>query len=61
MYGLPDGARLQDAAAQQPDLAESWTTSEDGLTWTFKIRAASGPTAKPVTTADDAAVDVPTR
>jgi oligopeptide transport system substrate-binding protein len=22
----------------QPSLAESWTTSEDGLTWTFKIR-----------------------
>ena len=22
----------------QPDLAESWTTSEDGLTWTFKLR-----------------------
>ena len=22
----------------EPDLAESWTTSEDGLTWTFKLR-----------------------
>jgi peptide/nickel transport system substrate-binding protein len=22
----------------EPDLAESWTTSEDGLTWTFQIR-----------------------
>lgn len=22
----------------EPDIAESWTTSEDGLTWTFKLR-----------------------
>ena len=27
------------AATVQPVLAESWTTSEDGLTWTFKLRA----------------------
>src|SRR3546814_14960463 len=25
-------------AAIEPDLAESWTTSPDGLTWTFKLR-----------------------
>ncbi len=27
-----------DLSEIQPDLAESWTTSEDGLTWTFKLR-----------------------
>ncbi|MEV5895552.1 ABC transporter substrate-binding protein [Nonomuraea fuscirosea] len=53
MYGyltVPDSETLQPS----PDLAESWTTSEDGLTWTFKIRAAKWSDGKPVT-ADDAA------
>ncbi|WP_326631563.1 ABC transporter substrate-binding protein [Nonomuraea fuscirosea] len=53
MYGyltVPDSKTLQPS----PDLAESWTTSEDGLTWTFKIRAAKWSDGKPVT-ADDAA------
>ncbi|MEU8358252.1 ABC transporter substrate-binding protein [Nonomuraea sp. NPDC048882] len=53
MYGyltVPDSKTL----APSPDLAESWTTSEDGLTWTFKIRAAKWSDGKPVT-ADDAA------
>ncbi|MGP3919143.1 ABC transporter substrate-binding protein [Nonomuraea sp. 10N515B] len=53
MYGfltVPDSKTLQPS----PDLAESWTTSEDGLTWTFKIRAAKWSDGKPIT-ADDAA------
>ncbi len=53
MYGyltVPDSKTLQPS----PDLAESWTTSEDGLTWTFKIRAAKWSDGKPVT-AEDAA------
>ena len=27
-----------DGKTFKPNLAESWTTSEDGLTWSFKIR-----------------------
>ncbi|GAA1632343.1 ABC transporter substrate-binding protein [Nonomuraea maheshkhaliensis] len=53
MYGyltVPDSKTLQPS----PDLAESWTTSEDGLTWTFKIRQAKWSDGKPVT-AEDAA------
>nr|SBO91754.1 Oligopeptide ABC transporter, periplasmic oligopeptide-binding protein OppA (TC 3.A.1.5.1) [Nonomuraea gerenzanensis] len=53
MYGyltVPDSKTLQPS----PDLAESWTTSEDGLTWTFKIRAAKWSDGQPVT-AEDAA------
>ena len=33
--GLVRGRRQPDA---QPGLAESWTSSEDGLTWTFTLR-----------------------
>ncbi|MFI9840549.1 ABC transporter substrate-binding protein [Nonomuraea sp. NPDC051941] len=53
MYGfltVPDSKTLQPS----PDLAESWTTAPDGLTWTFKIRAAKWSDGKPIT-ADDAA------
>ncbi|MFC4530169.1 ABC transporter substrate-binding protein [Sphaerisporangium dianthi] len=53
MYGyltVPDSKTLQPS----PDLAESWTTSDDGLTWTFKIRQAKWSDGKPVT-AEDAA------
>ncbi|AQZ71064.1 ABC transporter substrate-binding protein [[Actinomadura] parvosata subsp. kistnae] len=53
MYGfltVPDSKTLQPS----PDLAESWTTSEDGLTWTFKIRQAKWSDGQPIT-ADDAA------
>ncbi|MER7501024.1 ABC transporter substrate-binding protein [Nonomuraea pusilla] len=53
MYGfltVPDAKTLQPS----PDLAESWTTSPDGLTWTFKIRSAKWSDGQPVT-ADDAA------
>ncbi|MFI6321173.1 ABC transporter substrate-binding protein [Nonomuraea sp. NPDC050556] len=47
---VPDHKTL----APSPDLAESWTTSPDGLTWTFKIRDAKWSDGQPVT-ADDAA------
>ncbi len=35
-----------------PGMAESWTTSEDGLTWTFKLRDAKWSDGKPVTAQD---------
>ncbi|MFG1814900.1 ABC transporter substrate-binding protein [Kribbella sp. NPDC049174] len=53
MYGfltVPDSKTLQPS----PDLAESWTTSPDGLTWTFKIREAKWSDGQPVTAADAA-------
>jgi peptide/nickel transport system substrate-binding protein len=53
MYGfltVPDSKTLQPS----PDLAESWTTSPDGLTWTFKIRDAKWSDGQPVTAADAA-------
>jgi len=53
MYGylaVPDSKTLQPS----PDLAESWTTSPDGLTWTFKIRQAQWSDGQPVTAADAA-------
>ncbi|GAA1555915.1 ABC transporter substrate-binding protein [Kribbella sancticallisti] len=53
MYGfltVPDPKTLQPSA----DLAESWTTSPDGLTWTFKIRQAKWSDGQPIT-AEDAA------
>ncbi len=53
MYGylaVPDSKTLQPS----PDLAESWTTSPDGLTWTFKIRQAKWSDGQPVTAADAA-------
>ncbi len=33
----PTLTRLDDKLAPEPYLAESWTTSDDKLTWTFKI------------------------
>jgi peptide/nickel transport system substrate-binding protein len=53
MYGfltVPDPKTLQPS----PDLAESWTTSPDGLTWTFKIRQTKWSDGQPLT-AEDAA------
>lgn len=39
-YSIYDGLVLVDASlAPQPALAESWETSEDGLTWTFNLRS----------------------
>jgi peptide/nickel transport system substrate-binding protein len=51
---------LGDKTEAQPDLAESWTTSADGLTWTFKLRSGAVWTdGKPIT-AEDAAFTVNT-
>ncbi|MFG1941426.1 ABC transporter substrate-binding protein [Nonomuraea sp. NPDC048826] len=53
MYGfltVPDSKTLKPS----PDLAESWSSSEDGLTWTFKIRSAKWSDGQPIT-AEDAA------
>ncbi|WP_433253864.1 ABC transporter substrate-binding protein [Streptosporangium sp. CA-135522] len=54
IYGfltVPDSKTLQPS----PDLAESWETSNDKLTWTFKIRAgAKWSDGKPVTAQDAA-------
>lgn len=47
---IPDHKTLQPS----PDLAESWSSSEDGLTWTFKIRETKWSDGTPVT-AEDAA------
>ncbi|WP_239514146.1 ABC transporter substrate-binding protein [Streptosporangium sp. 'caverna'] len=51
MYGyltVPDSKTLKPS----PDLAESWETSDDKLTWTFKIRDAKWSDGKPVTAQD---------
>ncbi|MGI5268739.1 ABC transporter substrate-binding protein [Nonomuraea sp. CA-218870] len=53
MYGfltVPDHKTLKPS----PDLAESWSSSDDGLTWTFKIRTAKWSDGQPIT-AEDAA------
>jgi peptide/nickel transport system substrate-binding protein len=47
---VPDSKTLQPS----PDLAESWTTSPDGLTWTFTIRQAKWSDGQPITAADAA-------
>jgi peptide/nickel transport system substrate-binding protein len=36
----------------EPGLAESWDTSEDGLTWTFHLREAALPDGTPLTASD---------
>ena len=47
------GLTTLDAAGKPiPGIAQSWTISPDGLTWTFKLRPASWSDGKPVT-ADD--------
>lgn len=38
----------------EPGLAESWTTSSDNLTWTFKIREAKWSDGQPITAKDAA-------
>lgn len=47
------GLTTEDASANPiPGMAENWTTSPDGLTWTFKLRNATWSDGVPVT-ADD--------
>ena len=43
---------LDENARPIPGMAESWTTSPDGLTWTFKLREALWSDGKPVTAED---------
>ena len=44
----------------QPDFAESWTTSADGLTWTFKLRSGAVWSDGQPITAKDAAFTINT-
>jgi oligopeptide transport system substrate-binding protein len=51
--GMFIGLTMRDAkGAIVPGMAESWTTSADGLTWTFKLRAANWSDGTPVSAAD---------
>src|SRR5215211_1579559 len=43
-----------ESSSPEPGLAESWTTSSDNLTWTFKIRDAKWSDGKPITAKDAA-------
>ena len=51
--GMFIGLTMRDAkGAIVPGMAESWTTSTDGLTWTFKLRDAKWSDGTPVTATD---------
>jgi peptide/nickel transport system substrate-binding protein len=43
-----------ESSSPEPGLAESWMTSPDNLTWTFKIREASWSDGRPITARDAA-------
>jgi len=43
-----------ESSSPEPGLAESWTTSPDNLTWTFKIRDAKWSDGQPITAKDAA-------
>ncbi|MEU9823112.1 ABC transporter substrate-binding protein [Pseudonocardia alni] len=45
----PTGARTLRTDAVEPALAQSWTTSPDGRTYTFRLREARFPSGNPVT------------
>lgn len=49
--------RSEDGTAK-PDLAESWTTSSDGLTWTFKLRSGVKYASGKAFTASDAVANI---
>lgn len=47
------GLFTEDAASKPiPGVAESWTTSEDGLTWTFKLKHMNWSDGEPLTAGD---------
>ena len=54
---LPDARAVRHATSSSSgDWAKSWTTSKDGLTWTFKVKPGKWSDGKPLT-ADDARLD----
>ena len=60
MLMYPNLAQYTNELTVEPDFAESWTTSADGLSWTFKTRAgAVWSDGKPLT-ANDAAFTINT-
>ena len=55
MLMYPNLVQYSSDLQPQPDFAESWTTSEDGLTWTFKLKSGAVWTdGKPITASDAA-------
>jgi peptide/nickel transport system substrate-binding protein len=60
MLMYPNLAQYTGDLKAQPDFAESWTTSSDGLTWTFKTRAGAQWSDGQPLTAKDAAFTINT-
>ena len=60
MLMYPNLAQYSTELEAQPDFAESWTTSADGLTWTFKLRSGAVWTDGQPITAKDAAFTINT-
>lgn len=55
MLMYPNLVQYTSELKPEPDFAESWSTSEDGLTWTFKLKAGAVWTdGKPITASDAA-------
>jgi len=60
MLMYPNLAQYSSNLEAEPDFAESWTTSADGLTWTFKLRSGAVWTDGQPITAKDAAFTINT-
>ena len=60
MLMYPNLAQYSNDLAAQPDFADSWTTSADGLTWTFKTKAGATWSDGQPLTAKDAAFTINT-
>ena len=60
MLMYPNLAQYSADLQAEPDFAESWTTSADGLTWTFKLRSGAVWTDGQPITAEDAAFTINT-